>query len=76
VTKKAPLERDNVAVSSDFFGQKIVVVSNEGEATQMLVLSEMMGFCFQNINDTGWSILAVSMELVQPVYQEKVQNVL
>jgi hypothetical protein len=25
----------------------------------MLVLSEMM-VCFQNINDTGWSILAVS----------------
>lgn len=59
--KKAPFwKEDNVAVSSDFLDKKIVVASKRGRSHANVGSFRDDDFAFKNINDTGWSILAVS----------------
>ncbi|OCB74014.1 PP2C family serine/threonine-protein phosphatase [Flavobacterium crassostreae] len=59
--KKAPFwKEDNVAVSSDFLDKKIVVASKRGRSHANVGSFRDDDFAFKKINDTGWSILAVS----------------
>jgi hypothetical protein len=50
--------------------------SNEGEAHANVGSFRDDEICFQNINDTGWSILAVSDGAGSASLSKKVQNVL
>jgi Zn-finger domain-containing protein len=65
---KKHLWKDNVAVQVISWTKKIVVLLNEEEATQMLVLSEMM---FSKILTTGWSILAFRWSRFRFIKEEK-----
>lgn len=59
--KKAPFwKEDNVEISSDFLDKKIVVASKRGRSHANVGSFRDDHFAFKNINDTGWSIIAVS----------------
>ena len=59
--KNAPFwKEDNVEVSSDFLDKKIVIASKRGRSHANVGSFRDDHFTFKNINDTGWSVLAVS----------------
>ena len=59
--KKDPYwKEDNVAVSSNFLDKNIVVASKRGRSHANVGSFRDDDFAFKNINETGWSVLAVS----------------
>ena len=53
-------KEDNVAVSSNFLDKNIVVASKRGRSHANVGSFRDDDFAFKNINETGWSVLAVS----------------
>jgi len=53
-------KEDNVAVSSNFLDKKIVIASKRGRSHANVGSFRDDDFAFKNINETGWSVLAVS----------------
>ena len=51
---------DNVTVSSNFLDKNIVVASKRGRSHANVGSFRDDDFAFKNINETGWSVLAVS----------------
>lgn len=53
-------KEDNVATSSDFLDKKIVIASKRGRSHANVGSFRDDDFAYKNINETGWSIVAVS----------------
>lgn len=53
-------KEDNVAISSNFLDKKIVIASKRGRSHANVGSFRDDDFALKNINDTGWSVLAVS----------------
>jgi serine/threonine protein phosphatase PrpC len=53
-------KEDNVATSSDFLDKKIVIASKRGRSHANVGSFRDDDFAIKNINETGWSVLAVS----------------
>lgn len=53
-------KEDNVAISSSFLDKNIVIASKRGRSHANVGSFRDDDFAFKNINETGWSVLAVS----------------
>ncbi|MFD2907582.1 PP2C family serine/threonine-protein phosphatase [Flavobacterium ardleyense] len=53
-------KEDNVAVADRFLDKKLVVASKRGRSHANVGSFRDDDFAFKNINDTGWSVIAVS----------------
>ena len=59
--KKAPFwKEDNVATSNSFLDKNIVIASKRGRSHANVGSFRDDDFAFKNINETGWSVIAVS----------------
>lgn len=53
-------KEDNVSIAGDFLDKKIVISSKRGRSHANVGSFRDDDFAFKNINDTGWSVIAVS----------------